>query len=308
MVLSKIGLTGATGMLGRHIRAALESAGAQVVPVSRDSDPIRNVVGWNLKDWRSLKDLDLIFSDVQAVVHAGAMLPERPGVCDEGYMFNANIRASFNLGLWAIERQVPIVYVSGAIVYKDQEKLDLNENDELGWGELGGFYGFSKLLAEDALRRFCSDGLKLSVIRPSSIFGFGLPENKMVGSFLKAARAGEVISLEPPVDDRINFIHAADVSLAILEILKLEVWDTFNISSGSLLSIQELAEACVAVSGRGSVEIIQENLPERAPIHRFSLNTDRAKTCLGWQPLLSIEQGLKMMLDGNICLGFEESI
>ena len=53
MVLNKIGITGATGMLGRHIRATLEEAGSQVVAVSREKDTIQKVAGWNLKDWQS---------------------------------------------------------------------------------------------------------------------------------------------------------------------------------------------------------------------------------------------------------------
>jgi len=307
MVLNKIGITGATGMLGRHIRATLEEAGSQVVAVSREKDTIQKVAGWNLKDWQSLKDLDRIFKGVQVVVHAGAMLPNRLEVYDEGTAFNANVRSSLNLGLWAIERQVPIVYVSGAIVYKDHGKMYSDENEELGWNELGGFYGFSKLLAENALTNLRSNGLKLAVIRPSSIYGFGLPENKMVSSFLNVAKADEIVLLRPPVDDRIDFIHAADVSLAILAILKMDAWDTFNIASGNLLSAQELAEACVSVSGRGSIDVLKENPPERAPVNRFALNTQRAKTCIGWQPSFSIEQGLKMMLGGNMSPGFEDA-
>ena len=59
------------------------------------------------------------------------MLPNRLEVYDEGTAFNANVRSSLNLGLWAIERQVPIVYVSGAIVYKDQ-----TGNLTIGYGHL----------------------------------------------------------------------------------------------------------------------------------------------------------------------------
>ena len=123
MVLNKVGLTGATGLLGRHIRTTLEKAGAQVVAVSRENDSIKEVVGWNLKDWQSLKDLDLIFKNVQVVVHAGAMLPDRQALYNEGASFNANIRSSLNLGLWAMERQVPIIFISGAIVYSDGQPL-----------------------------------------------------------------------------------------------------------------------------------------------------------------------------------------
>ena len=102
--------------------------------------------------------------------------------------------------------------------------------------------------------------------------------------------------MAPPVHDRVDFIHAADVALAILAILKAEAWNTFNIASGSLVSIQELAEACVSVTGRGSVLINEGNSQVRDPISRFALNTDLAKSHLGWQPQFDIKQGLSMML------------
>jgi UDP-glucose 4-epimerase len=302
MVLNKIGLTGAKGMLGCHLRTLLEKVGSEVVSLSRESEPINNVISWNLKDWKSFTDFDLIFKDVQAVVHLGAMLPGR-GSSGESLMFDVNVRSSLNLGLWAAERKVPIVYVSGAIVYKNQEKIDLDENEELGWNELGGFYGFSKLLSEDVLKRLCQSGLKLAVVRPSSIYGFGLPESKMVASFLNKASEGEVISLVQPVNDRINFIHAADVSLAILAILRMDAWDTFNIAS-SCLTVKELAEACISVAGSGSLDVDQEKSPERAPINRFALKTGRAKTCLGWQSIYDVEQGLEMMLKRSVYLDF----
>ena len=306
MVLNKIGLTGATGMLGRHLRAVLEGAGARVIALSRESELTNEVVGWNLKEWKSLNDLNLIFDDVQAVVHAGAMLPGGSGYGGEDLMFDANVRSSVNLGLWAIERQVPVVYVSGAIVYKDQGEIDLDESAELGWNDLGGFYGFSKLLSEDALRRLCSGGLKLAVVRPSSIYGFGLPENKMISGFLNKAKEGHVISLAQPVNDRINFVHASDVSLAILAILRMETWDTFNLASTCQLTIKELAEACVSVSGRGNVNIGNVTSPNHVPINRFALKTERAKTCLGWQSSFNIEQGLEMMLKESLSPDFTD--
>jgi len=300
MVLNKIGLTGAAGMLGHHLRTALEERGIQVVALSRKSEPVKKIIGWNLKDWQSLEYLDSIFEGVQAVVHAGAMLPDKSKLSSEDLMFNINVRSCINLGLWAIKRQVPIVFVSSSCVYRYPEKINLEESAELGWNELGGFYGFSKLQAEDALMRLCSNGLRLAIIRPSAIYGLGLPENKLVSSFLHMARAGKIISLTQPVNDRINFVHATDVSLAILAILKMGAWDIFNIASDYLLSVKGLAEACVSVVGNGDVSVDKEHPLERAPINRFGLNTERAKSCLGWQPSISIKQGLEMILKEDV--------
>jgi UDP-glucose 4-epimerase len=307
MVLSRIGITGATGMLGRHVRAALEAVGAHVVATSRESVPASNVSSWDLSHWLCPAELDTLFNEVQAVIHVGAMVPRKPGAIDEAVMFDANVRSCVNLGQWAISRNIPLVHVSGAIVYEDQDNQGRDEDAALGWNGLGGFYGFSKLLAEDVLNRLCQQGLKLAVVRPSSIYGVGLPDGKMLTSFLATARTGGTITLAPPVDDRIDFIHAADVSLAILRILKGEMWDVFNIASGCLVSVRELAEACVAVSGRGTVVTTAGQCPARKPSTRFALDTGRARLRLAWQPLIDIGQGLTMMLKGSLYSGVNQS-
>lgn len=295
MVLNRIGLTGATGMLGRHMQAALEKAGAQVLAVNRTSAPGSEAAGWDLADWRTLTELDALFAGVQAVVHAGAMV-QTSGPIDEGLMFDTNVRACVNLGQWALSRGVPLVHISSSTVYADTTAADLSEDAPLAWSGLGGFYGLTKLLAEDVFKRLAEQGLKLAVVRPSSLYGFGLPATKMASSFLATARAGGTIELTPPVHDRVDFIHAADVARAILAILKTEAWDTFNIASGHATTIKELAEACVSVTGRGSVLIKEDKVQTRDPVTRFALKTERARKRLGWQPSLDVRQGLRMML------------
>lgn len=300
MVLNRIGVTGASGMLGRHICAVLENAGAQVFGVSRGRAARGRATGWDLAEWLTPMELDALFGDVQAVVHAGAMVPKQPASIEEGLMFDVNVRACVNLGQWAAGRGVPIVYVSGAIVYADHYLEDQKEDGALGCGRPGDFYGLSKLLAEDALKSLKQQGLRLAVVRPSSIYGYGLHENKMICRFLATARSGGILELVQPVHDRVDLIHAADVSRAILAILKTDSWDTFNIASGHPVSIKELAEACVSAAGRGSIMIKEGESPVRDSIAKFALNTDSAKNRLGWQPLLDINSGLTMVLNESV--------
>lgn len=288
-------------MLGRHVQVALEEAGASVIPVSRNRDQVNGFGSWDLTVWQSLTEFDRLFPGVQAVIHAGAMVPLSSALISEGPMLDANVRACVNLGLWCISRNVPIVHVSGAIIYTENGGRDLDEDAPTGGAMSGGFYGLSKLLGEDALGRLRQQGLKLAIVRPSSIYGFGLPATKMVSRFLALASAGSSIELVPPLQDRIDFVHAADVAKAILAIMRAEAWETFNIASGCPLTVKELAEACVLVTGRGSISADQTQAPKHDPVTRFGLDIGRARHRLGWQPQLDIRQGLGMMLQQRVC-------
>jgi UDP-glucose 4-epimerase len=298
VVLNKVGLTGSSGMLGRHLRAALQIAGAEVVAVSRSG--AEDSVAWDLSEWQSIGMLDEIFAGVQAVVHAGAYV-QPSGEVDESLMYDANVRSCLNLGQWAMRRNIPLLYISGAIVYADPYAPLQKESAPLGWSGLGGFYGFSKLLAEDVLMRLHQQGLKLCMLRPTSIYGHGIGEDKMVPRFLATATRDEVIELSQPVEDRVDIVHAADVADAAVAALNKECWETLNVSSGNPVSIIELAEACVAVAGQGRIKTKEEKaVPYRTSL-LYSLDISRAAERIGWKPRIDLCRGLAMLKHGQ-CL------
>ncbi len=297
MVLGRVGLTGATGMLGRHIRAALEAVEAQVVPVSHSGRD--GTAQWDMAEWLTADALDALFGDVHAVVHAGAIV-DSAAAGSEARMFDVNVRACANLAEWAVSRSSPLVFISSASVYADPDSGHLSEDAPLGANQLGGFYGMTKLMAEDILGRYRPRGLKLAVVRPSSLYGHGGPASKMLYKFLGLAARGETIDLTPPVDDRVDFLHAADFSSAVVGVLESACWDTLNIASERPVSIRELALACVEATGRGSVRVQEAEPLERLPLRRFFLDATAARERLGWASAIGIQQGLEMVLSGQL--------
>lgn len=296
MVLNKVGLTGSSGMLGRYLYAALQASGREVVAVSRSGAEGSAV--WDLSEWLCMEKLDELFADVQAVVHAGAFV-QPSGEVDEPRMFDANVRACLNLGQWAMSRDIPLLYISGAIVYADPRAPLQKESAPLGWSGLGGFYGFSKLLAEDVLMRLRQQGLKLCALRSTSIYGHGIGADKMVPRFLATAARNEVIEVSQPVEDRVDIIHAADVADAALAALKKECWETLNVSSGNPVSIIELAEACVAVAGQGRIEIKGKKPELYKTSVTYSLDISRAAELIDWRPRIDLHRGLAMLMHGK---------
>ena len=95
MVLNRVGLTGATGMLGSHIQTAFENSSVDIVSVSRAGDNLST--HWDLGKWLNSEELDNMFSNIQAVVHAGAFV-QTYGEIDQARMFDVNVRACLNLG------------------------------------------------------------------------------------------------------------------------------------------------------------------------------------------------------------------
>ena len=300
MVLKTIAVTGASGMLGRHVVAALGLAGFNVVSFSRAAGDSESWRRWDLMEWKTDGELDELFVSVDAVIHAGATVPNAQSLCDDDKLFDANVRATFNLANWARKRGLPLVYVSGAIVYANSDDRDVREDAPLGLSGFGGFYGLTKLLAEDILRREKDAGLRLAIIRPSSIYGHGLSVEKLICSFLNRASEGEVIELSEPVADRVDLIHAADVADAVVKVLQNDAWDTFNLASGCDISIIDLAKTCISVVGKGCISVKKNQKVSRPPIRRFDLNCRSAEMRLGWSAQVSHAVGVRAVFEQKV--------
>ena len=298
MVLKKIALTGASGMIGSQVISTSIERGISCVATSRTRPkrmPNESLwLHWDLRDWKSIDELNKLFSGSEALVHVGASVPRVGGDITQPSMFDANVRACLCLGEWALRTKIPMVYLSGSTVYADPYKIGIKETDPKTSNGLGGFYGFSKLLAEELLLHLTHNGLMLCILRPSSVYGYGLPKGKMITNFIDKAMQGETIELRSPIEDKIDLIHANDVANAILKVLECEIMGIFNIATENPQSVYEIAETCVRVVGKGNVKTPKaENCHETKV--RFSLNCEAARKAFGYLPELDLTRGIEKM-------------
>ena len=299
MVLEKVALTGASGTVGRSMIEILNNKNVGYIAASR-SEPkaINRQSSWiklDLSEWHTSTQLDESFPDVQALFHLGAFVPQK-AVDNNAYnhIFDVNVRSCLYLAEWATKRGIPVVFLSGATIYANPEQDDIKETDKKTTGGFGGFYGYSKFLAEKTLQYFIKDGLKLCILRPASIFGYGLPDNKMITKFLLTAAVNETIELEEPTEDKINLIHSYDVANAMVQALTCEAWGIYNIADKTSYSILDVAKVCVKIVGRGQVKVLKTE-DRRKPISRFALNCDLATKAFGFAQTLDLQKGIRKM-------------
>lgn len=294
-------MTGASGMLGRQIFRVMQNAGWRVIGSGRSRPEWiagRDWVEWDLTQWVDSDTLDQWFSRAEVIVHAGALVPSPAGKLSDKAMLEANVRACQNISAWSLLRGVPLVYLSGAIVYSEPEFIGITEDRPLGRNRLGGLYGLTKLMGEQVISYYRDMGMKGAILRPTSIYGPGMSESKMVASFMAKALRGETIQLLPPVNDRVNLIHSSDVADAVRLAVEKGWYGVANLASATPVSIIELATECVAVAGSGHVEIGGcDEADSHVPITRFDLSTQIACDLLGWQAKVTLRQGLAQLAE-----------
>jgi len=284
--MNEIAVTGANGMTGSHMMSLLKSKGIPAKAVTRQE--------WDLTKWKSFDELDHIFGSVLAIFHFGAQLPYNDLKNDNQQtqkIFDTNIRSCLNLAEWAKLRNVPIIFLSGAIVYKNPHASKIIETDPKVVNGFGGFYGYSKLAAENIFSHF-SEGLKCIILRPSSIYGYGLPSKKLVQNYINIAASGGKIQVTQP-KNRINFIHAYDVVNTALKAYTDSAWGIFNISSDTSNSILDIAEIAISISKNGSIEIIDSM--DNNYFERFDLDSSLAKERFEFKAEINLRKGMTLM-------------
>lgn len=286
--MNEVALTGANGMTGSHMISLLKSKGIGYRAITRQE--------WDLTEWKSFDELDEIFGSVSAVFHFGAQLPY--GDFDNENRqtqktFDVNVRSCMNLAEWAKLRNVAIIFLSSSVVYKNPQASKIIESDSKVINGLGGFYGYSKVLAEGVLSHLSESGLKCTILRPSSIYGFGLPSDKLVQNYINIASSKGLIEIVS-AKNKINFIHAYDVSNAALQAYNNKAWGVFNISSDKKNTILEVAEIAISISGSGSLMIKEDNKQDSA-FTRFDLDSSLAKESFGFEAKISLKEGMTLM-------------
>jgi nucleoside-diphosphate-sugar epimerase len=285
-----IAITGANGMIGRHLSAFLQHHQQACKKLTRAE--------WDVSQWQSRGQFDALFAGCEAVFHFAAVLPQTTQ-SEDGLalkrLFDTNVRACMNLADWACSRAVPLIFISSATVYADAHARDIDEQSALGGAALGGAYAVSKGLAEGVFDHYRAQGLAAIILRPSSVYGYGLPNDKLLAQLLAQAQAGETIVLSQG-ENRINLIHAADVARGAWLAYQQQAWGVYNLS-GQLYSVADMARTAVAVAGKGQLKLAPAG--GYTPFVRFDLNADLARQRFGFQAEIDLIQGLSLMRDNK---------
>lgn len=161
-------------------------------------------------------------------------------------------------------------------------------------------YGLSKSMQTTlADYQYNIHGIPVCIARTFNLIGKGMPSNLSVGSFVKQIRessgAGIDVGNLESLRDFVDISDAVDAYWKIcLHGLPGEV---YNVCSGIPLSMRDLLETCIRVSGKKIAYRQKENLVRSNDIS--ASYGDPAKICkdIGWKATTTLESALQKMFD-----------
>ncbi|HWD51041.1 MAG TPA: dTDP-glucose 4,6-dehydratase [Acidimicrobiales bacterium] len=154
-------------------------------------------------------------------------------------------------------------------------------------------YNASKAGADHAVRAYAETfGLPATITNCCNNYGpYQFPE-KVIPLFTAKALNDMPLPLYASTLNRREWLHVDDHCRAVEMVLeKGEVGETYNVGSGVEASIEEIADAVLAATGRP--QSLKEIVPDR-PGHdrRYLLDSSKIRSALGWEPKVDFADGL----------------
>jgi CDP-glucose 4,6-dehydratase len=304
VVLRTALVTGASGMLGARLSAALADDGVRVLAVVRApgaADERLDVVHADVTDAASLTRA-FGAHDVDTVFHLAAQPIVGPSASAVA-TFETNVAGTWNVLEAARAAGVARVVVAGssAAYGAGGSPSGHTEEDPL-WPR--DAYGASKAAAEVIARSYWHEhGLPVAITRAANVYGPGDRQaSRLVPELVAAVGEARRPVIRSDGSPERDFLYVDDAVAAYLEIARAldgagpARGEAYNIGGGRPVSVREVAETLLRVAG-SDAEPEYRGGADRSPGRHLDCSKLAAHT--GWEPRVSLEEGLRRTLEAS---------
>ncbi|OGF56222.1 MAG: NAD-dependent dehydratase [Candidatus Firestonebacteria bacterium RIFOXYC2_FULL_39_67] len=307
-------VTGGLGFIGSNLCIKLVDLGAKVTILDAliqdhgankyNIEPVKNAVEIIDSDIRNEEMMNNVVKNKQFIFHLAGQNDHVVSLTNPFPDIDINIKGSAVL-LEACKKnnkEAKVIYTGTRGEYGAATKLPVNEETPLN---PKGIYELSSLTAQKMFKIYNDNhGIKTVTLRLTNIYGeraqmrhsrFGV-----ANWFIRIALDNGAIKVFGDGKIKRDFVYVSDVVEAILlsAINDKALGEVFNIGSDKPSCFLELAETIISVAGKGRWEFAPFS-PERAAQEPGDFYSDitKAKKILGWEPKVSLINGLKNTLE-----------
>ncbi|MCJ7717113.1 MAG: NAD-dependent epimerase/dehydratase family protein [Anaerolineales bacterium] len=297
-------ITGVAGFLGSALAQKLIEDGHEVLGLDDLStgkeEAIPAGVQFELGDMLDRHKLWTLLQDVECVFHLAAKVAVQESILYPREYNSTNVGGT--VSVMEAMRDVGVkrvVFTSSGAVYGAQKAQPLHEEMV---PSPDSPYAVSKLSAEYYVKTIGKLwGIETVTLRIFNAYGPGqhLPPDHppVIPNFLKQAVKGGSLIVHNSGTQTRDFVYLDDVVSALIKASKAAGVDgtTLNIGSGKELSIRDLVEEILALTGVKTEAIY--NHKATGGVNRMRADISRAVKLLRYQPRFSLAEGLKKTLE-----------
>lgn len=304
----KVLVTGGTGFVGTHIVAELLKHGARVrVPVHNRRLTIENgnieTIQADLADpqdcLRAVSGVDFVFHVAGVVAGAGVT------ALDSMSAITANLVLTSRLleAAWAADVERVLVF-SSSTGYPVADYPIAEDEFWSGPTHPSYFgYGWMRRYIERLAEYVASKSkMKIAIVRPTAVYGplddfDPITAHVIPSLILKAVERMDPYEVWGTGKEVRDFLHVRDLARGCLLMLEKHAeCDPVNIGYGRVVTIARIVRLILDAAGYNDAEIVFNSTRPTAIPFRM-VDTSKAKKLLGFEPEISLEQGLRDTVD-----------
>jgi UDP-glucuronate decarboxylase len=304
--MKKILVTGGAGFLGSHLCDRLVEQGHHVLCVDNYFTGSKK----NVEHLLDHKNFEIIRQDICIPLYVevdeiyNLACPASPYYyqLDPIQTLKTSVIGAFNMLGLAKRTGARILQASTSECYGDPE---VHPQPEDYWGNVNPIgirscYDEGKRAAETLFMDYHrKHGVDIRIMRIFNTYGPRMNPNdgRVVSNFVVQALRGEDITIYGDGTQTRSFCYFEDNLDGMMALMNLD--DVYplpvNIGNPGEFTMLELAEKVIQLTGTAS-KIVHQDLPQDDPRQRRP-DISRAKTVLGWEPTISLDEGLVKTID-----------
>jgi dTDP-glucose 4,6-dehydratase len=299
-------VSGGAGFIGSHLCAALIDRGMRVVAldnfITGSRENLRALEGHPDFEFKQVDVNHGIFlgGDVRYVLHFAS--PASPPQYDANPIHTLKVGTIGTMNMLGLARAKGSTFLlaSTSEVYGDPL---VHPQPESYWGNVNpigprGCYDEAKRAAEAfamAYRR--SHAVDTRIIRIFNTHGprMQVSDGRAVPNFMAQAIRGEPITVYGDGSQTRSLCYVSDLVRGVLAVLERGDEMPVNLGNPQEVTVLQLAQTIVRLAGSKS-QIVHRELPVDDPKQRQP-DITRARKLLGWEPEVSLEDGLTRTLE-----------
>jgi GDP-L-fucose synthase len=301
---------GATGFIGKNVvQYFKDKKKYNIRAVYHNKPPSHNMkVEWVQANLNNVEDVNRVMKGVDIVVQMAATtsgardIINRPHihVTDNAVMNSLLLRSAFDNN---VEH---FIFPSCTVMYQPNntaiQETDFDQNKDL----LSKYFGVgnTKVYIEKMCKFYSRLGkTKHTVIRQSNIYGphdkYDLEKSHVFGATITKVMSSTngIVSVWGSGEEKRDLLHVNDLVRFIEKAIENQKipFGLYNVGLNSAISINDLVTKIIKKSGKKLK--VSRDLSQPTIKTNVCLDCTRAKTDLGWQPVISLDEGIENTLN-----------